>query len=74
MSDRNTQSPPRPQDQLDLRAVGMNELAYLRPGQMDGMKGFAICAANGAVIGFAPSWNQAVAAIMQNDMELVTLH
>jgi hypothetical protein len=74
MSDQTTYHPARRPDQLDLRTVGMNQLAYLRPGEMDGMKGFAICGADGAVIGFAPTWMQAMAAVMQNDMEVAPLH
>lgn len=74
MSDQTTQQPASPRDQQDLRMIGMNQLAYLRPGEVDGMKGFAICGADGAVIGFAPSWAQAAAAIMQNDMEVAALH
>jgi hypothetical protein len=61
-------------EDLDLRALGMNQLAYLREAQMDGMNGYAICAADGNVIGFAPSRNQAIAAIMQNEMEMASVH
>mgnify|MGYP005655723103 CR=1 FL=1 len=60
-------------DNIDLRGLGMNHLAYLRKDEMDGIKGFAICAADGSVLGFAPSRAQAIAAIMQNDLELVSL-
>ncbi len=60
-------------ENINLRGLGMNHLAYLRPGDMDGMKGFVICAADGTVLGFAPNRAQAIAAIMQNDMELVSL-
>ena len=58
----------------DLAGLGMNQMTYLRAGEMDGMQGYVICAADGSVIGFAPSRNQAIAAIMQNDLELVPLH
>ena len=58
----------------ELAGLGMNQMTYLRPGVVDGMKGYAICAADGSVIGFAPSRAQAIAAIMQNDLELVPLH
>ncbi len=61
-------------DDVDLRAIGIDELAYLRHGEMDGTHGYVICAADGSVIGFAPSREQAIAAIMQNDMELARIH
>jgi len=60
-------------ENIDLRGLGMNHLAYLREGEMDGMKGFVIYAADGSVLGFAPGRTKAIAAIMQNDMELVSL-
>ncbi len=57
----------------DLAGLGMHRMAYLREAQMDGMNGFAICAADGSVIGFAANRVQAMAAVMQNDMELVSV-
>jgi len=38
------------------------------------MPGFAIFAANGVAIGFAPERNQAIAAIMSNEMALAAVH
>ena len=57
----------------DLAGLGMHQMAYLREAKMDGTQGFAICAADGSVIGFAASRVQAMAAVMQNDMELVSV-
>ena len=58
----------------DLQSLGMDRMAYLRPGKMDGVNGYAICAADGNVIGFAPDRTKAMAAIIQHDMEPVALH
>ena len=57
----------------DLAGLGMNQMAYLREAKMDGIQGFAICAADGSVIGFAPNRAKVAAAVMQHDMELVSL-
>jgi hypothetical protein len=57
----------------DLAGLGMHRMAYLREAKMDGIQGFAICAADGSVIGFAPNRVKAMAAVMQNDMELVSV-
>lgn len=57
----------------DLAGLGMHQMAYLREAKMDGIQGFAICAADGSVIGFAANRIQAIAAIMQNDMEHVSV-
>lgn len=54
----------------EFAGLGMHQLAYLREARMDGIQGFAICAADGSVIGFAPNRVKAMAAIIQNDMEL----
>ncbi len=57
----------------DLAGLGMHQMAYLREAKMDGIQGFAICAADGSVIGFAPNRVKAMAAVMQHDMELVSV-
>jgi hypothetical protein len=65
---------PLPITESDLAGLGMNRMAYLRPAQVDGIRGYAICAADGTVIGFAPSRDKAIGAIIQNDLEPVALH
>ena len=57
----------------DLAGIGMNQIAYLRQARIDGIDGYAIYAADGNVIGFAPNWVKAAAAVMQNELELVSL-
>lgn len=61
-------------NQVDLESLGLSEVAYLKAAVVDEMPGFAIYAANGVAIGFAPERNKAIAAIMSNDMALAAVH
>lgn len=58
----------------EFAALGIAEVAYLRSTAIDGQPGFAIHAANGQMIGFAPNRDQAIALIRDNDLEPATLH
>ncbi len=58
----------------DLRNLGRMAVAYVRPAEADGVRGYAIHGADGAVIGFAEERATAVAAILQHGMEPVSLH
>ena len=58
----------------DLAALGLNGVAYVRPGVNDGMPGFVIHAADGHSVGFAPSMQLAHRMILQNDLEPVSVH
>lgn len=62
------------EEAVDLQALGLSEVAYLREAEIDGVFGFSIHAANGQTIGFAPGRQTAIAAVMTNDMELASLH
>ncbi len=59
---------------VDLESLGLSEVAYLKSAVVDEMLGFAIYAANGVAIGFAPERNQAIAAIMSNEMAIAAVH
>ena len=59
---------------IDLEALGLSEIAYLRPAIVDNVAGFSIHAANGVPIGFAPERNAAIAAVLTNDMDLAEVH
>jgi hypothetical protein len=61
-------------NQVELESLGLSEVAYLKAAVVDEMPGFAIYAANGVAIGFAPERDQAIAAIMSNDMALAALN
>lgn len=68
---------PRPAtlDAETFKALGNMEVAYVRPAVAEnGAAGFAIHAADGSVIGFALSRDQALGAIVQHGMEPVALH
>jgi len=58
----------------DFAAMGMQQLAYIRPGVVNGMTVFTIHAADGTQIGMAPNRDVAFAAVVQNELEPVSLH
>lgn len=58
----------------DLAVLGIGQVAYLRPVEIQGEVVFAIMAADGQQIGLAPNHDSAVGAIRQHDLELVTIH
>ena len=63
-----------PTNQMDLETLGLSEVAYLRSAVVDEKSGFAIYAANGVAIGFAPERNQAIGAIISNEMAIAAVH
>lgn len=58
----------------DLALLGLQTLAYLRAATVDGTPGFAIYAADGTRLAFAPTRAQAVAAVREHDLEPVSVH
>ena len=42
--------------------------------EVDGIPGYAICAADGRMIGFSVNRDKAIGAIVQNELEPVGLH
>ena len=66
----------------DLRTVGPNELAnlglpnlvYIKPVTKDGRNLYAVHAANGQPIGLSDSFESAVAAAFERDLEPVSIH
>ena len=58
----------------DLALLGLQNLAYLRAATVDGTPGFAIFAADGTRLAFAPTRAQAVAAVREHDLEPVSVH
>ena len=57
----------------DFAAMGMQQLAYIRPAVVNGTTVFTIHAADGTQIGMAPSWDIAFAAVKQHELEPVAL-
>lgn len=60
--------------QQDLAALGVHDIAYIKPKRVDGQWAFAVHAADGAELAVLPSRNSALAAIKQNDMEPLSVH
>jgi hypothetical protein len=58
----------------DWAAFGVQQIAYIRPVLVNGVRGIAIHAADGTPIGAAPDARLAVAAILQHDMEPALVH
>ncbi|HKT16434.1 MAG TPA: DUF1150 family protein [Stellaceae bacterium] len=58
----------------DFAAMGVQQLAYIRPAVVNGVTVFTIHAADGTQIGMAPNRDVAFAAVVQNELEPVSLH
>jgi hypothetical protein len=59
----------------DFARLGLNHIAYIYAVRTeDDQTGWAIHAANGQRIGFAPTPEQAIAATRQHDMEPLSVH
>ncbi|NKB44403.1 MAG: hypothetical protein GKS03_09020 [Alphaproteobacteria bacterium] len=54
--------------QINLADVGLDQIAYIRPVVIDDKPSWSIYNAAGEVVGAAPSREQAMAAILQNDL------
>lgn len=55
-------------------ALGVNQVAYVRPVEENGVGVFAIHAADGTRLSVLPEVAVAFAAIVQNDMQPLSLH
>ena len=58
----------------DWARFGAEDIAYIRPVVVDGVRAIAIHAGDGTPIGAAPSAELAIAAIRQHDMEPALVH
>ncbi len=58
----------------DFAAMGMQQVAYVRPALIKGVVTFTIHAADGTQIGLAPNRDVAFAAVIQHELEPVSLH
>lgn len=58
----------------DWAAFGVQQIAYIRPVLVNGVRAMSIHAADGTPIGAAPDARLAAAAILQHDMEPALLH
>ncbi len=60
--------------QAQLMALGMAQLAYVKPVWMDGQTAFAIYAADGSPMAVAADCELAVKAIVQHEMVPALVH
>jgi hypothetical protein len=58
----------------DLLVFGLNDLAYLRPAEVNGQSVFAIHAADGSQLAFVANREVGFAAMQQHELEPVSLH
>jgi hypothetical protein len=58
----------------DFAALGMSDLAYVKPVEVDGRTAYAIHAADGTSMAVVDDRNLAFAAIRQHDLEAVDVH
>ena len=58
----------------DLATMGVQQIAYIRPTLINGVAAFSIHAADGTQIGIAPNRDVAFAAVVQHELEPVSLH
>jgi hypothetical protein len=58
----------------EMAALGLEDLAYVKPVTEEGVSFFAIHSADGNRIGAAPSRDLAFAAIRQHDLEPISVH
>ncbi|MGC2854940.1 DUF1150 family protein [Novispirillum sp. DQ9] len=58
----------------ELLALGVEDVAYVRPAEGDGQTHWTIHNAAGQEIGQAPSRDLAFAAIIQHEMEPASVH
>lgn len=58
----------------ELQQLGMTELAYVKPVELDDGLAFAIHAADGSPMAVAPNRDLAVAAILQHEMTAALVH
>lgn len=58
----------------DLRILGINEIAYIKPQKLDGQVIYAIHAADGTEIARMAGRDVAEVTVRQNNMEPASLH
>jgi len=60
-------------DPQDFLALGIEQVAYIRPMKIEDQSAFAICAADGTTLSVMESYESALGAIHNNDMDVTTL-
>ena len=57
-----------------LAELGVSQIAYVKPVEVNGTQGYAIHAANGAPMALAPDRDVAIAVIVQHEMVPALVH
>ena len=57
-----------------LLALGVSDLAYIKPLEVDSQLLFGVFAADGSQLAVLPTWEVADATIRRNDLEPVSVH
>lgn len=65
---------PRALSTREFALLAMDDVAYVKPERHDGRAGFAIHAADGTRIGWSEERDVALAAVLQHEMEPVSVH
>jgi hypothetical protein len=60
--------------QQDLASLGIQQIAYIKPVEEDGERGYAIHAADGTRMAVVESRELAFAAVRQHDLEPFSVH
>ena len=64
----------RRMSQGDFMALGVSDLAYVKPVEIEGQGLYAVFTADGNQVAVLPSREAAVATILRNDLEVVSIH
>ncbi len=59
---------------IELAKLGANDLAYIRPVQIDNTIQFMLVAGDGRELGTTPTFQSAYLAALENNFEPVSLH
>ena len=65
---------PLPMSTRDFAEWGVQQVAYIKPIKGEGGTAFAVYAANGQQLGLMETRDVALAALIQNDLELFSVH
>lgn len=60
--------------QTDFATLGLNDIAFVKPIEVEGKAAFGIHAADGTPMAIFPNHDVAFAAIRQHDLEPVSVH
>ncbi|MDH3595560.1 MAG: DUF1150 domain-containing protein [Rhodospirillales bacterium] len=59
--------------QQDLMALGVSDLAYVKPIEIEGQRLFAVYTADGTQVTVLPTREVAIATILRHDLEPVSI-